>query len=310
MAASRQFAPMHWPQKLGRSSTDSSVWMALRGLRWQRRLLIVSLVISFGMLACWKAVVSTAGGRHAGAAQGAEGVVHVREFRVPARLLPATQNTPMRDVTIAADVFLVGGCVKFLSVLTCQYPSINFSVVEATIHSTWTGPADCDRIDECMPGVRKTGVGVTVPATRILHRDASNWEPTTVGEFCIGDLTSALAADVTLRFGNFSQFYHLDRISTRQHASEFAMMSMYRNDSWTTPAWLDVWSAMGIGHFYLYYNGDLASMRAENPSLIAELEADPRVTMHTWDFPMRSVIVDRTGKSTLPVVNHYGKIWW
>ena len=58
----------------------------------------------------------------------------------------------------------------------------------------------------------------------------------------------------------------------------------------------------------MYFNGGLAAMRAEAPSLVAELERDPRVTLHTWPFPFRSVRPDPTGTSELPTVPVYGKI--
>ena len=85
------------------------------------------------------------------------------------------------------------------------------------------------------------------------------------------------------------------------------MMAMYKGDVWTSPAWFDVWSALGIGHFYIYYNGNLEQMRNETPAVVDMLERHPKVTLHSWPYPMRTVIVDPTGKSKLPEVNKYGK---
>ena len=86
------------------------------------------------------------------------------------------------------------------------------------------------------------------------------------------------------------------------------MMAMYRNDSWTSPAWMDYWAAIGVGHFYIYYNGGLEEMRRENPSMSELLEHDPRVTLVIWDYSMRTVTADPSKTSTLPVVNKYGHV--
>jgi hypothetical protein len=129
----------------------------------------------------------------------------------------------------------------------------------------------------------------------------------TVAEVCLPQLATAVRADVTLWYGGASKAYSLRRIPPTS-TSEFAMMAMYRGDLWTSPAWFDVWTALGVGHFYIYYNGNLADLRAESPEVVDALERDPRVTLHTWPYPMRSVIKDPTGKSKLPEVNKYGKI--
>ena len=112
-------------------------------------------------------------------------------------------------------------------------------------------------------------------------------------------------ADVTLWYGGAQRKAYSLRCVTAAAAdrSEFAMMAMYRGDVWTSPAWLDVWTALRVGHFYLYYNGGSERVRAEAPDVLAALERDPRVTLHAWPFPMRSVIQDPTGTSKLPEVN-------
>ena len=214
----------------------------------------------------------------------------------------STSSASSGNVTLAADVFLTAGCIKFVSVITCDFPQMNFSKIQLTIHQTWKGDVT-------------TGAphSLTSLPTRVLHRDGYNWEPVTVGEYCFPALADVSRADVTLSYTSAARRtaerrYVLERVASTRNASPFAMMTMFRNDSWLSPAWLDIWTALGVGHFYIYYNGALDAMRAENGAMSAALESDERVTLQAWDYPMRTVIVDTTGTSKLPIVNKYGHV--
>lgn len=211
-----------------------------------------------------------------------------------------------KTISIVADVFLADSCIKFASVITCDYQFLNFSLVEPEIMATYDDSV-CSDSQPC-DGVKPTTtqMGRRSP-TRVLHRDGSNWEPVTIGQLCLPELEKAVRVDLNLWYGDQHKAYSLKRIS-RAHSSDFAMMAMYRGDVWTSPAWFDVWEKLGIGHFYIYYDGHIDDMRAEAPDVLDALERDRRVTLHTWPYPMRSVIADSTGRSKLPAVNKYGKI--
>ena len=228
-------------------------------------------------------------------------IVAVEAFTLPAASIAHLSSNSSERVTLVADAFLADGCVKLVSVVTCQQPALNFSWLDIEVTGVWGAGEACG-------GVEGGGcAGAPRPASRVLHRDARNWEPVTISELCLPEFAAASRVDVRVWIDGRSHAYSLPRIP-RGPASEVAMAVMYRGDVWTAPAWLDIWAALGIGHFYIYYNGELSAMRDEAPGVIAALERDARVTLHAWPYAMRTVIQDPTGTSTLPVVNKYGKI--
>ncbi len=122
-------------------------------------------------------------------------IVVVDEFALPAALVvgAATAGNSTKNVTLAADVFLVDGCVKFVSVVTCDFPRVNFSFVEVEVTAVYDDSV-------CADGAPCTGVQPTAgklarrPPTRVLHRDGWNWEPVTVAELCAPQLARGTAA--------------------------------------------------------------------------------------------------------------------
>ena len=235
-------------------------------------------------------------------------VVSVEAFTLPVSAIPALGSNSTDPVVLVADAFLADGCAKLVSVITCAHcelqpwgcvkPRQNFSLLDFEVVGVWGGSSSCG--DGGCASARRA-------PSRVLHRDGSNWEPVTIIELCLPELNNATRVDIMVWQDGYSHAYSLAAIEP-EPAAEFAMTVMYRGDGWTAPAFLDVWTALGVGHFYVYFNGDLDAFRAESPRLAAEFERDPRITLLIWPYPMRSVVVDTKGESVLPPVNKYGKI--
>ena len=249
--------------------------------------------------------------------------VNILPFRVHGRdLYGADRAQYDRNVTFAQDVFLVGSCVTVLTSMTCQYPDVDFSLLTFEIRSVWgtlctspAGSAPCEErvLDKSERGRRR--------ATRVVHRDGYNWSPTTILELCDPQLLGSHTSRVRVALAypgqggtsqSFEKEYDLSRVASAVPETggdrSFAMTVVFRGDGWAAPAWLDVWSALGISHFYVYYNGPREALLLEDPEAAAIFESDPRVTLQIWDFPFRTVITDTTGTSKLPLVNKYGKV--
>ena len=225
-------------------------------------------------------------------------MISVEEFSLPVGAILPAATSPTERVVLAGDVWLSDGCVKFVSVVTCQHPQLNFSLMEPEITAI--------NHRKGAAGGRKRAIARR-PLSRVLHRDGRNWEPVTIGELCLPDLQTAESVDVRLWYGDHHKEYKgVPRIErSAEWSSEFGMAAMYRGDLWAAPSWLDAWSALGIGHFYLFYNGDRQEMEEEDADLLEAVKSDARVTLHIWPYPMRTVITDPQGKYE---VAKYGRI--
>jgi hypothetical protein len=66
-----------------------------------------------------------------------------------------------------------------------------------------------------------------------------------------------------------------------------AMMTLFHGGgAIAAPLWVDAWAALGVGHFYMYFNGRLAELQRAQPELFARLVSDHRVTLVQWPFAM------------------------
>ena len=123
------------------------------------------------------------------------------EFSIPAAALPHKKAPSTGTITLAADVFLVDGCIKFVSVITCQRPDLNFSVMKIEVRAIYDGYT-CFEGGACnaLQGddFPMSLLGVQHPLTRVLHRDGWSWEPVTIGELCLAGLEDVTQANVTL----------------------------------------------------------------------------------------------------------------
>jgi hypothetical protein len=218
-------------------------------------------------------------------------------WREPAsRLTAPTFNAtlaaaqPSHPVMLAADVWFVEGCVRLISTPECEWP-LDWTGMTFALHGAWNRSA-CARghggVWDCPSDRSVLHSDGPLPMSRVRLRHLNEWSVT--AEFCSQRLQAADVLDFELHGWGVSRRYRLARVDDAQPpGEEVAMVVHFKNSAFMLPLWLQYWRALGVGRFYLYYNGRLAGFEEEDARIAAQVEADPGVTLIQWDLPFSQV---------------------
>ena len=187
--------------------------------------------------------------------------------------------------TILKDVFLVGDCIKVVSATECDF-ELDLTALEIAVHGVY----DAGACGEGGTNASACAGGSSSQWTRprgLLHRlkVRSLWEWSIVGELCSPALRDVGHADVEVFFHGAAKRALLTRGPVAK-LGDFALMLLFRRDLFLTQLWIDYWAVMGVGHFYLYFNGPAGAMMEDDTAVARQLLDDPRVTIVQWAFPM------------------------
>lgn len=226
-------------------------------------------------------------------------------FDAPSAGLPARDGGVLSagyfaTTVIAADAFLVGDCIRVLSATDCELPvdhtQLEIAVAAGYLDADCGGSGRCSEDDSLLRLPRG-------PPSRLKLR--SDWEWTVEAELCMPQLARLGRVDATLHLGPASKAVTLVRVDAPAVGTAaavnattalaevtggepVAMMSLFHagGGAIAAPLWVDAWAALGVGRFYLYYNGRLPELQRAQPELFARLVADTHVTLVQWPFAM------------------------
>ena len=198
----------------------------------------------------------------------------------------AAAATPhgQRVSLIASDIFLSGPCVRFVSVPECGL-MLDWRLLLITVHSAHPASACSESAtDSVTPEYPCSGPALfSRPSGRFARlKVRTMWEWTTTGELCSSALANADYSDIELTYLDARFRVTLSRTDARRGADFAIVATAAPQELHLVPLWLSYWSTLGVGHFYIYVTGIVASAAA---APLAAIAGDARVTIVQWDHP-------------------------
>ena len=226
-----------------------------------------------------------------------------------ARELNATlvAGQPGKRLMLAADVWLVDGCVHLMSTPECAW-TLDWTKVTVAIHGAWAQGACTAAADgtlACADDASVLKSDGPLPPSRVRTRTLNEWSVNV--ELCSAHLAGVGAVDVEFHGWGVSKRWLLPRVdAARRPTEEVAMMTHFKHATAMLPLWLQSWRALGVARFYLYVSGKVSDLAEEDARIAAQLAADPGVTLVQWDLPF----MQANGVTMVPGVcsGHYSQI--